>query len=343
MLKSRLGNHQFVRDGQVMNETLFADQVVRFLYSTTRERAPFLFRMVTGKRFSSWLGYWNFDMRLGTKLLGNRDFLKQCGVDLSECVEEASYFDTARKIFERQIRYWECRPEPKDPGCVVSPADSRMLVGNLDLTSVFHVKNKFFELPELLAKEAWVRSFDGGSFAAFRLTPELYHYNHTPVAGRVLDVYQVMGDYHACNPAAVIEMVTPYSKNRRWVTVIDTDVPGGTGVGLVAMVEVVALMIGDLKSAYSEKGYEDPRALQPGMMMQRGVPKSLFRPGSSTDILLFEPGRIQFEPTFLENQRRAGVESRFNSAFQAPLVETEVRVRQAVAYPKAATQCGDLR
>jgi phosphatidylserine decarboxylase len=41
-------------------------------------------------------------------------------------------------------------------------------------------------------------------------------------------------------------MVRPYSKNKRVVTIIDTDVEGGTGIGLVAMIEVVALMIGDI-------------------------------------------------------------------------------------------------
>ena len=50
-------------------------------------------------------------------------------------------------------------------------------------------------------------------------------------------------------------MVTPYSKNRRHVTLIDTDVPGGSQVGMVAMVEVTALMIGDIVQCYSDEKY----------------------------------------------------------------------------------------
>ncbi len=60
-------------------------------------------------------------------------------------------------------------------------------------------------------------------------------------------------------PVAVINVVTPFSKNKRVVTIIDSDVPGGTGVGLVAMVEVVALMIGDVVQAYSETKYDSPK------------------------------------------------------------------------------------
>ena len=97
--------------------------------------------------------------------------------------------------------------------------------------------------------EEWLRAFRKADFAILRLTPDKYHYNHTPVAGRVVKIYPISGEYHSCNPAAVVTVVTPYSKNKRVVTIIDTDVPGGTGVGLVAMIEIVALMIGDIVQA----------------------------------------------------------------------------------------------
>lgn len=72
--------------------------------------------------------------------------------------------------------------------------------------------------------------------------------------------------------------MTPFSKNKRVVTVIDTDVEGGTQVGLVAMIEVVALIIGEVVQC---------------------------RPGSSTNVLLFQPRRVRFLDDLLANQRRA--------------------------------------
>ena len=133
----------------------------------------------------------------------------------------------------------------------------------------------------------------GGDFAVFRLTPDKYHYNHTPVAGIVADIYEIAGGYHSCNPGAVVEIVTPYSKNKRVVTIIDTDVPDGTGVGLVAMVEVVALMIGEIVQCYSTERYDNPQPVTKGMFLAKGRPKSLYRPGSSTDVLIFQQGQSQ--------------------------------------------------
>ena len=37
------------------------------------------------------------------------------------------------------------------------------------------------------------------------------------------DFYEVRGRTHACNPSAIVTEVTPYSKNTRTVTVIDTE------------------------------------------------------------------------------------------------------------------------
>jgi phosphatidylserine decarboxylase len=151
------------------------------------------------------------------------------------------------------------------------------------------------------------------------------------VTGVVVDHYEVEGRYHSCNPAAVVREVTPYSKNHRVVTVIDTDVDGGSRVGLVAMIEVVALMIGDIVQCYSDHRYDDPRPMKNGMRLEKGQPKSLYRPGSSTDILLFQPGRVAFAADLVANRGRTDVVSRFTIGFNTSLVETEVRLRATIA------------
>jgi phosphatidylserine decarboxylase len=128
-----------------------------------------------------------------------------------------------------------------------------------------------------------------------------------------------------------MQAVTPYSKNKRVVTIIDTDVPGGSGVGLVAMVEVVALMIGEIDQRYSRENYDEPETLRPGMFLVRGVPKSLYRPGSSTDVLIFQRGRVNFAPDLVLNMNARNTQSRFSSGFGRPLVETDVKVRSLIA------------
>jgi phosphatidylserine decarboxylase len=104
-------------------------------------------------------------------------------------------------------------------------------------------------------------------------------------------------------------------------------------VGLVAIIEVVALMIGDILQVYSEERYEDPRPLHRGSFVKRGAPKSLFRPGSSTDVLLFQQGRIRFAEDLIQNMYRQGVQSRFSSGFGRSLVETDLKARSLIALP----------
>jgi phosphatidylserine decarboxylase len=335
-------HHQYIdrESHRVMTENLYGNQAVRFLYSELRENAPAVFRLLTSARASKWLGYLNYESYLGEIMSNNGSFLKSCGINGAECVEDPRRLDTLQKIFERKIRYWECRPMPKDPGAVVSPADSRMLYGSLSDTSSLFIKGKFFDFEELIGrdKKTWLHAFSDGDFAIFRLTPEKYHYNHTPVSGKVIDFYKMMGTYHSCNPYAVLNVVTPYSKNKRIVTVFDTDVPGGTHVGLVAMIEVVALMIGGIVQCYSKKHYIDPMPIGTGLFVDKGLPKSLFRPGSSTVVLMFEKNRIRFADDIVANMSSFGVESIFSQGFGRPMVETDVKVRSLIGSITSCTQ-----
>ncbi len=324
--------HQYVdrESGRLKTERLYQDRLVLYFYGRVRESMPAVFRLLTSRVSTRVLGYLNYDTRWGSA--ASRRFLRAHGVDFAECLDDPRRFTTARQVFERRIRYWDCRAMPADPAIVVAPADARVLVGSFAEHGALHLKDKFFEYAELIGDRAlWAETFRSGDYAIFRLTPEKYHYNHTPVAGRVLDLYELDGAYHSCNPGAAVILATPYSKNRRVVTVIDTDVPGGTNVGKVAMIEIVALMIGDIAQCYSESRYDDPQPVAPGMTVARGCPKSLFRPGSSTTVLVFEPGRTRFVPDLLANQHRSQAHSRYALGFGAPLVETDVRLRTAVA------------
>ncbi len=328
-------SHQYIQreSGAVCTETLLADELVSQLYSRAREHAPSLFRHLTSMRASRLLGWVNYDLPLGRRHA--RRLRQTLGVDTTETLEPGNLLDSPRKIFERKIRYWDCRPMPEALDAIVSPADSRMLAGSLQTDSILFLKEKFFTFQQLVGVDRpWRDVFVQGDFAVFRLTPDKYHYNHSPVSGRVLDIYAIEGSCHSCNPTAVVAEVTPYSKNRRVVTIIDTDVPGGTRVGKVAVIEVVALMIGHIQQCYSAHRYDRPVAVAPGLFLLRGRPKSLYRPGSSVDVLLFEKGRVAFSPDILANMTHSWAESRFSAGFGRKLVETDVRVRSQIACRK---------
>lgn len=331
--------HQYIEraSGQVKTERFIADRTVNFLYQDVREKAPLAFRALTSARASGLLGWLRYDLALGRRLSGP-GLLKALGVRAEELLDDPSLLDTPRKVFQRRIRYWQCRNMDPTPRAVASPADSRMVLGSLRETSALFIKEKFFDPAELLggADGRWHGAFRGGDYAVFRLTPDKYHYNHAPLSGRVVDHFQLDGNFHSCNPGALLQMASPYSKNRRAVTIIDSDCPNGGGAGLVAMVEVVALMIGEVVQCYSARAYDDPQPVSPGLWLAKGQPKSLFRPGSSTVILLFQKGRVDFDPDLRANLRAPGVTTRFSQGLGRPLVETEVCVRSRIALAKCA-------
>jgi phosphatidylserine decarboxylase len=326
--------HQYIEreTSLIKTENLYCDRLINFIYSDTRERYPSLFNALTSSRASNVLGSFNYDWPLKNFFYAPHTLAKNLGIDLSECLEPPGRLNTPRKFFERKIRYWDTRPMPSNTQTVVAPADSKMLVGSFSEQSLLFIKEKFFNYQELLGQTSkdWLSVFEKGSYAIFRLTPDKYHYNHTPVSGRVVDIYQIPGRYHSCNPGAVIQVVHPYSKNKRVVTVIDTDAKGGTGIGLVAMIEVVALMIGDIVQCYSDKKYDCPKPIERGMVVAQGQPKSLFRPGSSVDVLIFQKSRVTFSKDIVSNLHHQRALSRFSKGFGRPLVETEVKVRSQI-------------
>lgn len=328
------GLHQYIdrETASVQSEQLYGDRVVNYLYSAVREKAPTLFKALTSSSISYLVGLWNYDVTFGPASSGVSSFCRKLGINLSECVDSPATFDSPRKVFERKIRYWERRPMDSAASILVSPADSKVLLGSLQTSSQLFLKGKFFDVYELLGQEKalWHRTFQYGDFAIFRLTPDEYHYNHSPVSGVVVDYYEVDGTYHSCNPGPIISVVTPYSKNKRVVTVIDTDVPGGTRAGLVAMIEIVALMIGAIDQCYSEHFYENPQKMEKGLFVKKGQPKSLYRPGSSTDVLLLQRGRVDFSQDLRLNQRRRDAISRYSLGFGRPAVETAVKVRSTI-------------
>lgn len=327
--------HQYIErgSGTVKTEHFIADPLIAWLYSAARESHPYLFKLATQRHGTRLLAYLNYEAPLVARNASFHATIAKLGIDESECVVPFGRWPKLRDIFERQIRFWDVRPLPESSTAAAAPADSRVLFGRFSAHREVFVKEKFFSLNELVGKNkvGWQSCFGDGDWAIFRLTPEKYHHNHMPVSGAVVDVYEIDGDFHSCNPSATVRMVTPFSKNRRCVSVIDTDVKGGTQIGYVAMIEVVALMIGEIVQCYSDDGYGPAAPVEIGQFVRRGAVKSLFRPGSSTVILLFQRERVVFDYDLVKNARRRDVQSRFSHYFGECLVETDVAVRSSIA------------
>jgi phosphatidylserine decarboxylase len=327
--------HQYIerKSGENPHREALRDRMIRAIFNDRRERRGLLYRAVTSAYASEILGILNYDLPAGIFAKRALAEMISMGTDLSECLDDPESMNTMRKIFERKIRYSSCRPMEDGDGLISSPADSRMLAGSLGAGSLLFIKEKFFSLEDLLGGRAgWTGLFRDGDYAVFRLTPEKYHWSTARFREGVADFYEIGGIYNSCNPAAVVSVENAFSMNRRAVTVIDTDVKGGTGCGHVAMTEVAALMIGGITQFYCDEIYDGGHGMNPGAFLRRGQPKSYYSPGSSVDILIFEKNRISFSPDIIRNLRNPAAKSRFSEFFGHPLVETEVAVRSTIGH-----------
>src|SRR5215471_8795410 len=155
--------HQYIdrATGAVADELLMADTVISKLYSPKLENAPLLAKLASSGQMSKVLGYLNYDNALSSRMSGMRRFLRTCGIDARELLDDPATLDTPRKIFERRIKYWQYRPLPRTRQCAVCPADSRVMIGSLSNAGGLYIKGKFFEFPELLGGKGvrWTRRF----------------------------------------------------------------------------------------------------------------------------------------------------------------------------------------
>ena len=109
--------HQYIErnTNAVRTESLYHDAVVQTLYTTAREKTPFLFNLLLSSRFSSLLGFLNYDFPLKSAGLAPAAVLKRLGIDPGDIHGPVSALTSYRRIFERQIRYWDIRPMTPNP------------------------------------------------------------------------------------------------------------------------------------------------------------------------------------------------------------------------------------
>jgi phosphatidylserine decarboxylase len=314
-----------------VDEALIADRVISFLYSTAREHPSILQRMAASRLASTALATWEFDWPLRKPLSAIAAAAERMQIGLDDVYGDMRSWRTLRDLFERKIRFWDARPLDTEARTIASPADGKALAFGFPRDALMPVKSKWVAFPELVGSQALVDSLAPISGVIVRLTPDAYHYVHAPVSGVVRSHELIDGALHSCNPTALVTFANPYTINLRRVTAIDTDVHHGSRVGLVVVVNIAAMMIGRIEDAYSESRYDNVQAIKAGTFVKRGQPMALFRPGSSTSIVLWRQSRASLAPALARNSGRPDVQSRFSDWLLSPWVESAVRVRSTLA------------
>jgi len=216
-------------------------------------------------------------------------YCRAYNVKLDECCKRDGYtsFDD---FFTRELREG-ARTLPSDPRIVISPADGRIdSLGRVD-GHRFEVKGRPYEVSELVGDSAEAKRYEGGSGCVVYLSPRDYHRVHSPVAGKIVAVRSMRGDYYPVNAIGIQHVPKLLVRNRRVAIVIDSQ-----GFGLVTVVMVSAMVVGRI-TVTGIDARDVPigcHTLKPPRAIARGEQIGIFHLGS-TAVVFFEPGaKVRF-------------------------------------------------
>lgn len=217
-------------------------------------------------------------------------FVAAYGVDSSEFVETS--FGSFNDFFIRKLKS-ERRPINPDPHILTMPADGRYLV--YPQFEQFLVKGQEFLIGTFLANVAWANRYRDGSMAIVRLCPSDYHRFHFPCEGTPSKASLINGPLYSVNPMALRKRLAILSENKRMITEMETQ-----HFGTILYIEIGATFVGSIHQTYT-----------PEKPVRKGAEKGYFEFGGSCIALLFEKGRIAFDPDLIANTQK-GLETRAN-------------------------------
>jgi phosphatidylserine decarboxylase len=233
--------------------------------------------------------------RTGFKNALIRGFLRLYRIDLAEAVNpEATSYPSFNDFFTRAL-IPAARPVCAAADAIASPVDGRVVAcGAIGGGRLLQAKGRDFSLQELLAGADATRAFEGGEFATIYLAPYNYHRIHMPLAGRLLETRYVPGRLFSVNAATARMVPRLFARNERVITVFET------AAGRMAVILVGAMNVGSIATVWAgditpRRPRRVTRLADAAVELSKGGELGRFNMGS-TVILLFEPGRIRWDP-----------------------------------------------
>jgi phosphatidylserine decarboxylase len=271
--------------GRIIKEEVSLERAIRFLYDSSffSRTIGRLLLYTIAKRpfFSAFLGWWQ-RRKWSAKKIG--PFIRHYKIDSHEFAKPVEKFTSFNDFFIRKLKP-ECRPLAQ--ARVIIPADGRYRVfPHVSNNFCFDLKGGIINIQTLLQNDREAEGFENGaSLVIGRLSPVDCHRFYFPCAGKAGRPRLIRGDLYSVNPLAVNGKSWIYSKNKRIVTMLETE-----ATGHVAMVEVGATNVGSICQTFT-----------PNTFVPKGTEKGYFALGGSAILLLFEPNTITFDRDFFSS------------------------------------------
>ena len=228
-----------------------------------------------------------------------KKFVKNNNIDLS--LYENENYSCYNDFFTRKIKL-ENRVMVDDKNAFISPADSRLLVLDINDNLKFKIKNGYYSLETLLDDKKLADEFSGGKMLIFRLCVDDYHRYCFIDNGKILNNKYINGKLHTVQPIA-LEKDDFFKENSREVTVIETE-----NFGKTAMVEIGAMMVGKIIN-HNTNG-----------IAKKGEEKGYFEFGGSTVCVVLKKNEVEFDDEIINNTKNE--------------LETRVLFREKIGYKK---------
>jgi len=192
-----------------------------------------------------------------------------------------SRFVSLQDFFTRELKPG-ARPIAPEPDVVASPSDGVVgAFGRVRGTELFQIKGFPYDLTDLLNDDELVEKYRDGVFVTLRLTSNMYHRFHAPLACHVREVVYISGDTWNVNPIALRRVERLFCKNER--AVLDLDI-GDSGRSL-ALVPVAAILVASIRlhclSAPLTLEYRGPNRIPCDRAFAKGEEMGYFEHGST--------------------------------------------------------------
>ena len=211
-------------------------------------------------------------------------FIKEHNIDMSD-YEDREY-KSFTDFFTRKIRYGK-RPVDMAPEALISPADSKLLVYEIEKDTTLRIKGRTYTADEILADSENAGEFAGGYVLVFRLTVDDYHRFCYPGRGCLISRRLIKGKLHTVSPVSKDHKI--YMENTRSVNLLKTE-----NFGTVAYIEVGAMLIGRIVDNGTD-------------VFEKGQEKGYFEPGGSTVVILVK--NVEIDKDIME-QSASGIETK---------------------------------
>lgn len=270
---------------RVLEEKIYGRNALKFMYGAglaTKLFSPVILPLVAGHpAFSAFYGKLQKTKRSAKKI---KPFINDYQVDAGEFLLKTDEFKSFNDFFIRKLKP-EARPIHSDKNSLIIPADGRFrFYQNINTADLFDVKGQRLNLDSLLMDEELTRRYQNGSMMIARLCPSDYHRFHFPCDCVPLKSRLINGYLYSVNPVAIKRNINIYSQNKRSITTLRTELFGD-----IAYLEIGATNVGTIHQTYT-----------PNKPYKKGDEKGYFSFGGSALILLWEPGKIQFDADLLE-------------------------------------------